>query len=403
MNFDSGDLGQNTVVLTVEDQSGNTNTGTAIVTVMDDSTATLAFQEVFSDPRGIVSGSLSFNDVDADGNQEFVITGVTNQNQFGFTGGQISRMFEMSPSGNFQEIFGMPFQGYSYASSSFKDINDDGILDFVSTGEDYSTGNNFTHYYTNDGTGTFTEETGLTSFPLNRVDFKYADFDGDNDDDLLLTGINPNSNFPNSRVYENQGTNANPSYVFAGSGIPHVSNSSISVADVDGDMDLDIFVSGIRPSGNLISRLFLNDGNFQFTGLPQATTGFARVESGDSGFADLDDDGDQDLLITGRDANGNNVLELYLNDGLTINDVAQAVGSSVKKVSACINKTLNSNFSEWVNSYRVAEVKQRIDNPDYDYLTIEAIGQESGFRSRSAMYAAFKKFTGESPASLRKS
>jgi AraC-like DNA-binding protein len=93
---------------------------------------------------------------------------------------------------------------------------------------------------------------------------------------------------------------------------------------------------------------------------------------------------------------------LYLKNDLTINDVASAVNSSPKKVSVCVNKAFDSNFSEWVNRYRVEEVKQRIDSGAHENLTIEAIGQDSGFKSRSAMYAAFKKFTGESPASLRK-
>lgn len=93
--------------------------------------------------------------------------------------------------------------------------------------------------------------------------------------------------------------------------------------------------------------------------------------------------------------------QLYLKNDLTINNVASAVDTSPKKVSVCVNKAFDSNFSEWVNRYRVDEVKKRIDSGDYENLTIEAIGQDSGFKSRSAMYTAFKKFTGESPAKLR--
>ena len=93
--------------------------------------------------------------------------------------------------------------------------------------------------------------------------------------------------------------------------------------------------------------------------------------------------------------------KLFLKVDLTINELAMAVGGSPKKVSACVNKAFGTNFSEWVNRYRVEEVKEKINSPKNDHLTIEAIGQDSGFKSRSAMYAAFKKFTGESPASLR--
>ena len=92
---------------------------------------------------------------------------------------------------------------------------------------------------------------------------------------------------------------------------------------------------------------------------------------------------------------------IFLDYNLTINDVARAVETSPKKVSQCVNRAFGTNFSEWVNRYRVDEVRARINNSANDHLTIEAIGQESGFKSRSAMYAAFKKFTGESPARLR--
>lgn len=93
--------------------------------------------------------------------------------------------------------------------------------------------------------------------------------------------------------------------------------------------------------------------------------------------------------------------KIFLKKDLTIFDVAKHVGSSTKKVSSCINTCFGSNFSEWVNKYRVEEAKIRIDQSENNYLTIEAIGQDSGFKSRSAMYSAFKKFTGDSPAKLR--
>lgn len=77
-------------------------------------------------------------------------------------------------------------------------------------------------------------------------------------------------------------------------------------------------------NGNKISRLYRNEGSFQFTqimGLP-----FDQVDSGDSAFSDVDDDGDQDLLISGLDSNGDNVLKLYLNDGLgSFTEVVDAI------------------------------------------------------------------------------
>lgn len=95
--------------------------------------------------------------------------------------------------------------------------------------------------------------------------------------------------------------------------------------------------------------------------------------------------------------------KLYLQSDITLFDVARQIGTSTRKVSNCINNHFNSNFSEWVNGFRIDEVKRRFEDNSLEYLTIEAIGKESGFKSRSAMYTAFKRYTGYSPAEFRKS
>ncbi|MFY0689964.1 MAG: AraC family transcriptional regulator [Cyclobacteriaceae bacterium] len=96
------------------------------------------------------------------------------------------------------------------------------------------------------------------------------------------------------------------------------------------------------------------------------------------------------------------VTKLYLKEDLTIYDLAKEIESTTRKVSNCINTHFQSNFSEWVNRYRVEEVKLRFQTEGANNLTIEAIGQEAGFKSRSAMYAAFKRFTGQSPAYFKR-
>jgi AraC-like DNA-binding protein len=85
--------------------------------------------------------------------------------------------------------------------------------------------------------------------------------------------------------------------------------------------------------------------------------------------------------------------QLYLQPDLTIHDVARAVNVSTRKASNCINRCFDANFSEWVNKYRISEVKEKFVDGGSQHYTIEAIGQEAGFKSRSAMYAAFNKFT----------
>jgi len=91
----------------------------------------------------------------------------------------------------------------------------------------------------------------------------------------------------------------------------------------------------------------------------------------------------------------------YLNQDLTIYDLAKEVGISSRLISTCINKNFGCNFSEWVNNYRVEEALSLLKSPNHKHLSIEGIGLDSGFKSRSAMYTAFKKKTGEAPGNFR--
>lgn len=92
---------------------------------------------------------------------------------------------------------------------------------------------------------------------------------------------------------------------------------------------------------------------------------------------------------------------IYLRSDLTIHDLAKATHVPARKISQGINRKYDTNFSEWVNRYRVEEAKERLASFSESNLTIEAIGQEAGFKSRSAMYMAFKKITGKTPGDFK--
>ena len=93
--------------------------------------------------------------------------------------------------------------------------------------------------------------------------------------------------------------------------------------------------------------------------------------------------------------------ELYLDQNLTIHDFAKHTGLSARLISSCINKGEGLNFNEWVNSFRVKKVMSELENSQSNHLSVEGIGIDCGFKSRSAMYAAFKKITGKSPGNYR--
>lgn len=96
-----------------------------------------------------------------------------------------------------------------------------------------------------------------------------------------------------------------------------------------------------------------------------------------------------------------NLKKYYLDQDLTLYDLSKKIGISSRALSNCINKEMGINFNEWVNNYRVDAALKMLEDPDKINFSIEGIGEDSGFKSRSAMYAAFKKKTGFSPGHYR--
>lgn len=95
--------------------------------------------------------------------------------------------------------------------------------------------------------------------------------------------------------------------------------------------------------------------------------------------------------------------QLFLNPQLGIQDVAQALSMSVSKLSKLINAHSQSHFSDLINKLRVEHAMKLLQNKDFDSYTINAIGLESGFNSKTAFYTAFKKIYSHTPSAYRHS
>ena len=95
------------------------------------------------------------------------------------------------------------------------------------------------------------------------------------------------------------------------------------------------------------------------------------------------------------------VQKLYRTPKLSVQDVADRLHLSPKYVSALINQHFRVNFSDFVNRYRVEEVKQRIDHDAPDTHTLLAIGLDAGFNSKSSFYQTFRQLVGQTPTQYR--
>jgi AraC-like DNA-binding protein len=87
---------------------------------------------------------------------------------------------------------------------------------------------------------------------------------------------------------------------------------------------------------------------------------------------------------------------MFLNPELTLNDMAKATNIPQKTISAVLNQHAGKSFNEFINQYRIEEVKKRLLESQ-PHLTITGIAFECGFNSQATFQRTFKQFTGLSP------
>ncbi|MEM6804367.1 MAG: T9SS type A sorting domain-containing protein [Bacteroidota bacterium] len=257
--------------------------------------------------EGVGAGSVSFADIDADGDQDLFITG---QNDSLI---HIARLYQNDGQGRFAELTTSSFVGVSGSSAAFSDVDGDGDQDLILSGLSPSIAG-ITKLYINDGQGIFSEDVNTIFLDAFSSSLAFSDVDGDGDEDVLITG---QSNFgDNSKLYKNDGQG-----VFTEDKVAPfwgVVNGSVAFADVDADGDQDLIITGRSLGNNIfIAKLYINDRVLdrflEDRGVP-----FEGVGNGAIAFSDVDGDGDQDLVLTGKTNASIRIAKLYENDGLGV-------------------------------------------------------------------------------------
>ncbi|GIQ60239.1 hypothetical protein Flavo103_33750 [Flavobacterium collinsii] len=90
---------------------------------------------------------------------------------------------------------------------------------------------------------------------------------------------------------------------------------------------------------------------------------------------------------------------LYKNPNLTLQDLSKEINISSHQLSQLLNNNLGKNFTSFVNEFRIKEACEIIALNDK--LTLESIGYDVGFNSKSTFFAAFKKYTGTTPSNYQ--
>jgi uncharacterized repeat protein (TIGR01451 family) len=190
-----------------------------------------------------------------------------------------------------------------YHAGSFADYDNDGWLDiFVSN---YMP-TKFNELYHNKGDGTFEP---VSSFPVTSESYmslgaSWADYDNDGDQDLFV----PNGIGANNSLFRNNGNGTFTKL----SGSNPCSDGGNSVGSCWGDINndgwLDLYVANASNENDF---LYLNNKNGGFTKVTNGSVVSSGGHSHGCSFADVDNDMDLDLYVT----NDKGLKFLFINDG----------------------------------------------------------------------------------------
>ena len=90
--------------------------------------------------------------------------------------------------------------------------------------------------------------------------------------------------------------------------------------------------------------------------------------------------------------------KVYLDAELNLAKLARHLGTSPKIISAVLNQKLGKSFNEYVNQFRVKEIKERLVRAENKKYTITALAYECGFNSQPTFQRAFKSVVGLTPS-----
>ncbi|MEZ6045246.1 MAG: FG-GAP-like repeat-containing protein [Planctomycetaceae bacterium] len=218
-------------------------------------------------------------------------------------------------SGEFTPVPQVISNGINYGNA-LGDLDGDGLLDLLATSNSAGV-----QLYRNLGGGLF--DPFLQTPGDAARDVAVGDFDGDGDLDFILVDDDEDD-----YVWFNDGQG---NFTISTQSLGHLYSDTVKVGDLDGDGDLDIVVATFQDELNVDneSLIWLNDGTGQFTAGQLLPTNFVEeIELGD-----LDGDGDIDLYISEYEGTGSSV---WLNDGSAqftrTSQVLPAVYSAVSRL-----------------------------------------------------------------------
>ncbi|MBK9523892.1 MAG: T9SS type A sorting domain-containing protein [Bacteroidetes bacterium] len=266
------------------------------------------FQSVFTNAQlftdlnwnlmGLSGATAAFADYDNDGDEDFVLSG------FGSTIAEWSGFYRID--NGIPVLIDSSLIKITNGSSNWGDFDHDGDPDLLMNGQ--TNGSAMCALYRNDGTSqlNLVSNTGL---PGLIGCMRWIDYDRDQFPDVIMSGMIAGTFADTTLLFHNNGNGTfSPATAFVFSFF----EADIQVYDYDGDSLPDFFITGRGSFGfNGYANLLHNDGNGQFSVTPNQ---FRQLFTGTSKFGDHDNDGDVDILYDGIDSTNAAFTLIYDNN-----------------------------------------------------------------------------------------
>ena len=241
-----------------------------------------------------IANSIELADVNNDGYTDIIISGYDSTRS-----GLYIDIRTGSSNGTFSQGYQTNFITYpdtiaeylgGLGNISLADVNLDGNIDL------YINGSAKSKLLFNSSSGYFSESSWLQNMSVTYSDGKWGDVNMDGRPDLFLMGVNEYGDNILNELFINTGTDLDedPTTIF-----PSLFTGSSAWGDYDNDGDPDLIIGGRTANPNSsVSRLYQNDPIGRLTEVTTADA-ISGIKAGAFRFADLDADGDLDLIMSG--------------------------------------------------------------------------------------------------------
>ena len=90
----------------------------------------------------------------------------------------------------------------------------------------------------------------------------------------------------------------------------------------------------------------------------------------------------------------------YRDPDLTLSNLAEQLKTTPHKLSEVLNTEVGQTFYDFINRYRVDDVRRRL--AESRHVNVLTVAMDAGFASKSTFNQVFKKQTGQTPSTYRK-